>query len=88
MYWSAGMKIADFDGGTGAGAPDVDAAIGGGTLSPLGLTITVLLLLNLKNAFGGKAPATHLDRSVSSLGGFGIAPRQGDGAVGSMCVGQ
>ena len=42
------MKIADFDGGTGTGAPDVDAAICGGTLSPLGLTITVMLLLNLK----------------------------------------
>jgi hypothetical protein len=75
------MKIADFDGGTGTGAPDVDAAIGGGTLSPRCLTLTVMLLLNLKNAFGRKASAAHLPRSVSSPRGFGIAPHQDDGAA-------
>jgi hypothetical protein len=40
-----------------------------------------MLLLNLKNAFGGMVPAAHLHRSVSSPGGFGIAPHQDDGAA-------
>jgi hypothetical protein len=45
-----------------------------------------MLLVNLKNAFGGKAPAAYRHRSVSSLGGFGlggfgIAPHQDDGAA-------
>jgi hypothetical protein len=40
-----------------------------------------MLLLNLKNAFGGKVPAAHLHHAVSSPGGFGIAPHQDDGAA-------
>jgi hypothetical protein len=34
-----------------------------------------------ENAFGGKVPAAHLHHSVSSPGGFGIAPHQDDGAA-------
>jgi hypothetical protein len=64
MYWSAGIKIADFDTGIGAGELDVDAAISGVACSPRSKCLMIMLLVTLKNVFGEKAPAAQLDRSV------------------------
>src|SRR5580698_11013684 len=60
-YWSAGIKIADFDAGIDAGAPDVDATISGAACSPRSKRLMIMLLLTVENAFYENAPAIHPD---------------------------
>src|ERR1700692_4336734 len=59
-YWSAGIKIADFDAGTGTGAPDVDAAISGVACSPRSKRVMVMLLLTLKKSIRRESSQTPI----------------------------
>src|SRR3984957_3885589 len=59
-YWSAGMKIADFDAGIGTGAPDVDAAISGVACSPRSKRLMVMLLLTLKKCIRRESSPPHI----------------------------
>jgi hypothetical protein len=50
MYWSAGMKIADCDAGTGTGDPAVAAGMAEGARSPRSNTVAIMVKLLLRSA--------------------------------------